>query len=261
MNPASRNQSGSRFFALPLEHPGKAFAVFALAIAVAGIATGLLFHVALLSYFDQSLFDYWELQDFLLAPFRWPGAFVIALITVTLGLLFVSFRRRRSGGKGSKPADGRMRSFVTILLMLLAIVAFVFVIYGLAYHEAAKIWFQSHNDIQIELVDDGGLINGQEISAVSNFRFLLAGEAGFSNRGARRFVAIPESQILTITRCANPASSDARPGSPCELPDRFSQARPGKNRSEPRPAETVVPLQEQAPEPYQRNRLIKEPDF
>ncbi len=129
-------------------------------------------------------------------------------------------------------------------------------------HGDGKVWNRPHNDIRIELANDGGHVNGREIASSSGYRFLLADEPGFSNRGTKRFIAVPTLQVLAITRCARPADTNMENGNACEQPDLFNR---GANETARNPAsappQITAPVQEQAPEPYQRNRLIKEPDF
>lgn len=272
MDTAVKQEQPGIMLAMLREHSARIVAAFILT----AIAAGTIFHVALLSYFDQSLFAYWELHDVLIAPFRWSGAFILALVTVIIGVQLACLReqsrQRHPAGlqalhrflASRRPpiTANLVAGLATGVALLLAMTAFVLLVYALAWHEAGKVWYRSHNDVRIELVNDGGHVNGREIATSSEFRFLLADESGFSNRGTKRFIAVPAAQVLAITRCARLAGMNLENRNACEQPDLFSHSATEAERN---PAATTpqitAPVQEQAPEPYQRNRLIKEPDF
>lgn len=266
MDAVVSNRNRSTLTAIVREHAGR----IVIAFMLVAIAAGTLFHLALFNYFDQSLFSFWGIQDMLLAPLRWPGAMLLSSIVVTIGLALACRRAKaRAGGlSGSLPAEGMLensrRSFFASIGLLLGMTAFVLLIYALAYHEAAKIWYRAGNDVRIELSNNDGYINGREIAASSEFRFLLADVSGFSNRGDRKFVAIAAGEVMAITRCArsHELSSQKLSESACIEADRYSRTTRDAEAERPETsAEVIAPVQEQRPEPYQRNRLIKEPDF
>lgn len=268
MDTAVTSKPSGIMLAMLREHSARIIAAFFLTV----MAAGTLFHVALLSYFDQSLSAYWELKDLLAVPFRWPGAFVLALVTVIIGVQLACLREQsRLGYPAGLQTLNRFlasrrtslaKSLAAGIALLLAMTAFVLLIYALAWHAAGKVWNRSHNDIRIELVNDGGHVNGREIASSSGFRFLLADEPGFSNRGSKRFIAVPTPQILAITRCAQLVDTNMANGNACAQPDLFSRSATEAERNPASASPQITaPVQEQAPEPYQRNRLIKEPDF
>ncbi len=121
------------------EHSARILAAFILTAMTAGT----LFHVALLSYFDQPLSAYWELKDLLIVPFRWPGAFILALVIVIIGIQLACLREQSRPGypAGSKTLNrllaGQRTSLATGLVagiaLLLAMTAFVLLIYALAW--------------------------------------------------------------------------------------------------------------------------------
>ncbi|MDX1455750.1 MAG: hypothetical protein R3217_09860 [Gammaproteobacteria bacterium] len=276
MSEASDNTSST-----PLQFLQSHLPLLATATYLLAATAGLIYHFFLIGHFDQSLLDYWEPSDFLIAGFREPVALLMAALAVIIAfqIAFLDeynrWLRRKSELAYKLVGSYYLRKLYRgplpgpVFGVLLGAGWFLVIIWTLATAEAVDTWNAEYNDVRIEFVDEGGAINGRLLAVSNRYHLLLVADPANTEADSRRFMAIPIDNVLSITRCAAPVGVFGLSNNPCQQRDRLSamaelaaQADTETQADGESSADTpAAPVQEQSPQPYRRNRLIKEPDF
>jgi len=188
-----------------IENPGVLFSLGYLLVSLLGLA----FSWALLRKFGLNVFSFADVTDFLMAAFREPMTFVLAISALGIGVLMhviagweIRWLERRGARSGFAR---RVLSFERLMKRYGIYTAGGFLLYSVVFilvyanHQAGQIRDGVGERVVIQSGDDAAPVPGLLLGATSRFVFFYRPDTGQAE-------AIPQENILRIRPVTGPPS-------------------------------------------------------
>ena len=144
------------------------------------IIIGMIYEAVYYSYFNINIFEYSEVLDFLLAPFRRPLTIIyllIAIFAMIFGLMLDKWLRKKPKiyrwmhfGLADKPWFPTYRNWSVVLTFIFLIVVYAGIVAKILY---VKITEQKTPDLEISYNTDQPSLSGKSIGKNGTYIFML----------------------------------------------------------------------------------------